>query len=343
MALQLDLLGGQEAPEVRRGGEPLLLPVESVDEHPEQPRLEFDAEALRELADTIAERGVRQPISVRRHPVESGRWILNFGARRLRASRLAGRSEIPAYVDETADTYDQVIENEQREGLKPLELAIFIQRRLGAGDSRAEIARRLGKSGSWVTRAGALIDAPDWLMALYREGRCKGMLELYELRRLHEDHREEVERWACDLPSIGRADVERLKTALASGQDLDRASPEAPMKPIAPGGADRAGPVARAVVPAEGRGSTSGASEIDTPSLSARSGARAAEPVGSDPSQGLARCKDLAEAKRVAAEAVGTLKRAMAAMQAAPVGGQEALRDLRAELIEIAATDCARG
>src|SRR5689334_15536173 len=214
MALQLDLLGQPEAPKVRRSGELLLLLVESIDESPEQPRLEFDPGTLQELAQTIAQRGVRQPISVRPHPTDPERWILNFGARRLRASRLAGKTEIPAYVDDTVDTYDQVIENEQREGLKPLELALFIQRRLGAGESRVEIARRLGKSPSYVTLACALIDAPDWLMALYREGRCTGMLEIYEIRRLHHADPAEVEQWARDIPLISRADVERLKSAL---------------------------------------------------------------------------------------------------------------------------------
>ncbi len=56
------------------------------------------------------------------------------------------RREIPAFVDEAADSYDQVIENEQREGLRPLELAMFVKRRIAAGESQTEIARRLGKS-----------------------------------------------------------------------------------------------------------------------------------------------------------------------------------------------------
>jgi len=232
MGLQLDLLGGAEAPAVRRAGELLLLPVESIDESPEQPRLEFDPETLQELAQTIAERGVRQPISVRPHPTDAERWILNFGARRLRASRLAGKTEIPAYVDDTVDTYDQVIENEQREGLKPLELALFIQRRLDTGESRAEIARRLGKDRSYVTRACALIGAPDWLMALYRAGRCTGTLELYELSRLYRDHPEDVERWAGALSYIGRADVERLKAMHAAS--LVEPAGERPDQRVAP-------------------------------------------------------------------------------------------------------------
>lgn len=162
------------------------IPLDVIDEDPEQPRKEFDPISLGELAETIRERGVLQPVSLRRHATQPSRYVLNFGARRLRASRLASRTSIPAFIDELATTYDQVVENEQREGLTPLELALFVERQLKGGQSQAEIARRLGKSRPYVTYATALIDAPDWLLALYREGRCRGLRELHELRQLHD-------------------------------------------------------------------------------------------------------------------------------------------------------------
>ena len=167
-------------------GAPRSIALQDIDEDPEQPRIEFDDESLRELSATIADRGVKQPVSVRTHPRESGRWMLNFGARRVRAAKLASLTHIPAFVDEAADSYDQVIENEQRKGLKPLELAIFVKKRMAAGESQAEIARRLGKSPTLVTMISAMIDPPDWLLSVYRKGQCKGIAELYELRRLHE-------------------------------------------------------------------------------------------------------------------------------------------------------------
>jgi len=111
-------------------GRPLLLAIDLIDEDPLQPRSEFEAESLGELAKTIAARGVLQPVSVRTHPEQAGRWMLNFGARRLRAARLAGKTEIPAFVEEAADSLDQLLENEQRENLQLLEVALFVQRQL---------------------------------------------------------------------------------------------------------------------------------------------------------------------------------------------------------------------
>jgi ParB family transcriptional regulator, chromosome partitioning protein len=214
MSLQLDDLAALDAPAMHATGQPLMLAAETIDEDPGQPRHEFDSNALSELADTIRERGVRQPISVRPNLQQAGRWVLNFGARRLRASKLAGLKEIPAFIDTTADSYDQLIENEQREGLKPLELALFVQKRLAMGDNQAEIAKRLGKSRQWVTLTTALIEAPDWLLDAYREGRCRGMNELYELRRLHGEHARAVEAWVTQQAAITRDRIALLRETL---------------------------------------------------------------------------------------------------------------------------------
>lgn len=104
-----------------------------------------------------------------------------------------------------------------------MELALFVQRRLAAGETQAEIGRRLGKSRQYVTYATALIDAPDWLMALYREGRCRGLKELYDLRRLAERHADAVAKWLPRMRVLARSDVEELREML-SGQAADSVS-----------------------------------------------------------------------------------------------------------------------
>ncbi len=224
MPLQLDDLAALDAPVPEVSGQPLMLAIDDIDEDPDQLWQEFGEEALQELADTIRERGVRQPVSVRPNPQQPGRWILNFGARRLRAARLAGQTQIPAFVDTTADHYDQVIENEQREGLRPLEIALFVQKRLGLGESQAEIARRMGKSKAYVTYAMALIDAPDWLLAAYREGRCNGLRELYELRRLAGERPQLVEAWASNREAITRDQIAALRAEVSRSDGVPAAA-----------------------------------------------------------------------------------------------------------------------
>ncbi len=280
MPLQLDDLAALDAPTLENSGQPLMLPVESIDEDPEQPRREFEDNRLEDLAETIRSRGVRQPISVRPNLQAPGRWMLNFGARRLRASKMAGMAVIPAFIDTTADSYDQVIENEQREGLRPLELALFVQKRIALGDNQAEIAKRLGKSRQWVTLATALIEPPDWLLQAYREGRCRGTNELYDLRRLHGEHGDAVEAWAVQQPTITRDRLTELRAALerrTAAVPVPAGDAEQPTGRADAAGAD---PVADATIqtPPRGHGPTadprSGLRRTATPEAPARSDQR---------------------------------------------------------------------
>jgi ParB family chromosome partitioning protein len=241
MALSLDNLN-LLPPTTAESGTPKRIPLDAIDEDPEQPRREFDDESLAELAETIKARGVRQPVSVRPHPTDPARWMLNFGARRLRASRLAEMPDIPAFVDQTANNVDQFIENEQRKGLTPLEIALFVQRAIRCGETQADIARTIGKSRQYVTLATALIDPPDWLMTAYREGRCRGLTELYELRKLAAEHPQYVEAWASDRSVITREQVVALRSDLAEGSGSVRRGTSALIESVHTGLEQRADP-----------------------------------------------------------------------------------------------------
>lgn len=173
----------------------LSLPLEAVTEDPTQPRTEFDAEELTKLAEDIGRRGVQSPVAVR-PPVE-GIYQIIHGARRLRASRLAGLPNIPAIIqvdEEAFDDYSQVLENTQRDNLSPMDIARFIQKRKALGESNSQIARNLSEKPEWVTYHLALIDLPDEIQQAYDAGQIKGAKAAYELRKLHGKDAETVKK-----------------------------------------------------------------------------------------------------------------------------------------------------
>ena len=205
-------------------GRPLQIPVKDIEEDPAQPRHEFDAESMEELENSIRLHGVKTPVSIRPHPTEHKRWILNFGARRLRASRAVGKATIPAFVDRSHTDYQQVIENLQREDLKPRELAIFIKRKMDEGEKQAQIAELLGVNRSMVTNHLALIDPPACIDEIYTAGKCISAKTLYDLRNLHKEFPKDVERWCAGAQEITRATVSALSAKLRGPQKQKVAS-----------------------------------------------------------------------------------------------------------------------
>ena len=113
---------------------PLELPLDLIDEDPNQPRTAdnpgFMPESIAEIGETIRIRGVKSPISVRENPNAPGRYLINHGARRYRGSNWAGRATIPAFLDNDYNEADHVIENLQRNELTAREIADYIGREL---------------------------------------------------------------------------------------------------------------------------------------------------------------------------------------------------------------------
>lgn len=135
-------------------GAAMKLRLDQIEEDPDQPRQAFYPEALDQLAASIRMVGVLQPIAVR--PLTGDRYRLVYGARRLRAARLAERSHIPAYVveNEQAGLTAQVIENQLRAGLSNSDLA--------------EAIRRLSESGMKVKEIAVVTGLPDWRLRHFR-------------------------------------------------------------------------------------------------------------------------------------------------------------------------------
>ncbi len=127
--------------------------VESIEVNPNQPRTVFDEESLRELAESIKSYGLIQPITVR--PVANGKYQLISGERRLRACKMAGLQEVPAYVrtiDDLLSIQMALVENIQREDLNALEIALSYQRLIEeCGFSQEEISTKVGKNRSTIT------------------------------------------------------------------------------------------------------------------------------------------------------------------------------------------------
>ncbi|GAB5408358.1 MAG: ParB/RepB/Spo0J family partition protein [Balneolaceae bacterium] len=143
----------------------LNVPVDHIRANPNQPRKDFDEERLEELADSLKKHGLIQPITVRY--IGEKRFELISGERRLRASKLAGIDEIPAYIREADDEQSMafaLIENIQREELNPLEIAMGYKRLLEEFDyTQAEVANRVGKNRSTVTNMLRLLNLPDFI------------------------------------------------------------------------------------------------------------------------------------------------------------------------------------
>jgi ParB/RepB/Spo0J family partition protein len=138
------------------------IPVDHITPNPEQPRLAFDEATLLELAASIREHGVLQPILVR--PLEDGAYQLIAGERRWRASQAAGLGTIPALVEEIDDDTAleiSIIENLQREDLSPLDEASMYDRMVREhGYSVRKLAQKLGKDKGYLENRLRLADAP---------------------------------------------------------------------------------------------------------------------------------------------------------------------------------------
>ena len=154
-----------------------MVRVSAIEPNRGQPRKEFDSESLSELADSIREHGVLQPLLVRRMPgasLDEESYQLVAGERRWRAARMAGLSEVPVVVREMSEAEVlefALIENLQREDLNPLEEAGGYQELIDTfGLTQEEVARKVGRSRSAVANALRVLKLPQELHPYLRDG-----------------------------------------------------------------------------------------------------------------------------------------------------------------------------
>ena len=148
------------------------LNINEITPNKEQPRKTFDEAALEELADSIRQHGVLQPLLVR--PLTSGGYQLVAGERRWRASRLAELKEVPVIIKELSDTEAMeiaIIENLQREDLNPIEEAEGLQALIDkCGYTQEQVATSVGKSRPAITTALRLLKLPEEVREMAKDG-----------------------------------------------------------------------------------------------------------------------------------------------------------------------------
>lgn len=175
------------------GGRQLLnLELSKLDEDPDNVRKEFDKKALSELADSIREVGIIQPLVV--VPLGGGRYRIHAGARRFRAAQLAGLERVPAVTRETPDQAreTQLIENIHREDLSPLEIARALKSLMGENKEYgtvAAVAKKVGMPREWASRHLSLLDASEGVQQLAEENPDVGVRRLLSLDTLDSESR----------------------------------------------------------------------------------------------------------------------------------------------------------
>ena len=232
----LDALLGDDFASEQEVKSSLYLPISQVESCAGQPRKQFDPDALADLADSIRQHGIIQPLTVRK--LQSGYYQIIAGERRWRAARMAGLAQVPVVVIEADDRKAMelaMIENLQREDLNPIEEAdgyrVLMEQ---YGMTQEETAQQVGKSRSAVANALRLLHLTDDVRALVEEGKLSG------------GHARALVPLTADLQKKAAAVI--IKDALSVRQTellVKRLSAERAEKPAKPGGVDYAAEAAR--------------------------------------------------------------------------------------------------
>lgn len=201
------------------------LKITDIEPNRSQPRSEFDEESLRELADSIAIHGVLQPLLVR--PTADGGYQLVAGERRWRASRMAGLVEVPVIIREMTDSEMMqiaMIENLQRENLTPLEEAFGYKRLMDEYHfTQEEISKTVGKSRPVIANALRLLNLPEEVLELLREGKISAGHARALLAFKNQDNMVETAR-QIEPNDLTVRDVERLAKKMNSEGDKKEVS-----------------------------------------------------------------------------------------------------------------------
>lgn len=194
--------------------------------NPTQPRKEFDEEALAELADSIRQLGVIQPVTVK--PADGGKYIIISGERRWRASQLAGLETLPAYIREVDDQNLHamaLVENIQRQDLNAIEIALGLQRLVDeCGLTQDALSEKVGKKRSTISNYMRLLKLPDEVQLALKEG-VISMGHAKAIAGVPEEQQVKMLK-RCVKKALSVRQAEELARALAARQDAEPAAAE---------------------------------------------------------------------------------------------------------------------
>ena len=223
----LDALISTEA--VRTSGSSSIgeIEIDKIFANPNQPRRDFNEDALKELADSINELGVIQPITLRN--MEDGTYQIIAGERRFRASQLAGKSTIPAYIlkaDDEETMEMALIENIQREDLNPLEIALAYQQLIEQHNlSQEQLSKRVGKGRATIANFLRILKLPAAIQVALQEkkidmGHAKALLSL-------ESHADQLNLFQeIEKNSYSVREVEEMARAIKEGNGDSHTTPK---------------------------------------------------------------------------------------------------------------------
>ncbi|MGV6941921.1 ParB/RepB/Spo0J family partition protein [Stenotrophomonas maltophilia] len=243
---------------------PTSFRLDQVHRDPKQPRGEFNEEKLQELAESIRQHGVIQPIVVREHPTLPGQWMVVTGERRWRASKLAGKVEIPAVVTELTDqeiVAVQLIENLQREDLSPIEVAEGYRKLQQEFNLTQEaVAETVGKSKQTVSDFLKVLEMPAEFQQLLSEKLVRGAADLNALWRANGKQPDRVAALIAgatqDSP-ITRVMIRSVTSTDAGDTPSDGAGSPAGRTPPSDHSASNPGPNTATTTPTKETGSSS--------------------------------------------------------------------------------------
>lgn len=207
--------------------------LESIESNPYQPRTDFDEQALHDLAASIKEQGVIQPVTVRRG--EDGKFQLISGERRCKAARMAGLTEVPAYIilaTDNAMLEMAIVENIQRENLNPIEISLAYKQLIETYDLTQEmLSERLGKSRSSIANYLRLLNLPGEIQIGLRHdlismGHARALVSVDDVQTQLEVYQDIL------AQGLSVREVEEIVKSL--GEEEEKPEPPAPKQPLSP-------------------------------------------------------------------------------------------------------------